>query len=65
MRNPFEYGRELGTKELVDRADEVRVVCDTVEQGSKLFLIGPRHRLFRLLRLLASEAAAPTIPVPV
>ena len=43
MRNPFEYGRELGTAELVDREDEVRVVCDTIQQGGKLFLIGPRR----------------------
>ncbi len=43
MRNPFEYGRELGTEELVDREDEVRVVCDTIRQGGKLFLIGPRR----------------------
>ena len=43
MRNPFEYGRELGTEELVDREAEVRVVCDTIRQGGKLFLIGPRR----------------------
>ena len=43
MKNPFEYGRELGTAELVDREDEVRVVCETIQQGGKLFLIGPRR----------------------
>ncbi len=43
MKNPFEYGRELGTEELVDRDDEVRAVCNTIRQGGKLFLIGPRR----------------------
>lgn len=43
MRNPFEYGRYLGTEALVDREDDVDVVCDTIQQGGKLFLIGPRR----------------------
>ena len=43
MRNPFEFGRELGTGELVDREDELQVVTDTIRQGGKLFLIGPRR----------------------
>lgn len=43
MDNPFEFGRELGTDELVDRQDEVAAVIDTIRQGSKLFLIGPRR----------------------
>jgi len=41
--NPFEFGRELGTEELVDRADEVDEVVRTVRRGSKLFLVGPRR----------------------
>lgn len=43
MLNPFEFGRELGVQELVDRETEVASVIQTVEQGSKLFLIGPRR----------------------
>lgn len=43
MKNPFEYGRELGTDELVDRQDELRAVSSTIQQGGKLFLIGPRR----------------------
>jgi uncharacterized protein len=43
MNNPFEFGRELGTTELVDRQDEVAAVIDTIRQGAKLFLIGPRR----------------------
>jgi AAA+ ATPase superfamily predicted ATPase len=43
MDNPFEFGRELGTDELVDRHDEVAAVIDTIRQGTKLFLIGPRR----------------------
>ena len=36
MVNPFEYGRELGTDELVDRENEVEAVIQAIEQGSKL-----------------------------
>lgn len=43
MLNPFEFGRELGIEELVDRADEVAAVVQTIQNGSKLFLIGPRR----------------------
>ena len=43
LRNPFEYGRELGRDELVDRKDELRQVLRTLENIGKLFLIGPRR----------------------
>jgi AAA+ ATPase superfamily predicted ATPase len=43
MNNPFEFGRELGTEELVDRTEEVAAVVQTIRQGSKLFLVGPRR----------------------
>ena len=43
MKNPFEYGRELGTDELVDRQAEILAVTQTIRQGGKLFLIGPRR----------------------
>jgi AAA+ ATPase superfamily predicted ATPase len=42
-KNPFEFGRELGTEEIVDREDEVEQVVRTIAQGGKLFLIGPRR----------------------
>lgn len=43
MKNPFEFGRELGPDELVDRQEEVAVVMRTIREGGKLFLIGPRR----------------------
>jgi hypothetical protein len=43
MNNPFEFGRELGTDELVDRAEEVDAVVQTIRQGARLFLVGPRR----------------------
>lgn len=43
MKNPFEFGRELGAEELVDRQDEVTAVMRTVRDGGKLFLVGPRR----------------------
>jgi hypothetical protein len=43
MKNPFEFGRELGAAELVDRDAEVAEVIETVRQGGKLFIIGPRR----------------------
>jgi len=42
-RNPFQFGRELGTSELVDRQEELRLVRRTIENRGKLFLIGPRR----------------------
>lgn len=42
-RNPFEYGRELGLSELVDRAEELGVIEATIRTRAKLFLIGPRR----------------------
>ena len=43
MVNPFEFGRELGTGELVDRDEDVAAVIQTVKRGTKLFLVGPRR----------------------
>lgn len=43
MMNPFEFGRELGADELVNRADELETVRLTIQSGSKLFIIGPRR----------------------
>lgn len=41
--NPFEYGQAVAPATLVDRADELRRVVDTVMSGGRLFLIGPRR----------------------
>ena len=43
MKNPFEFGRELGVDELVDRQDEVAAVMRALREGGKLFLVGPRR----------------------
>ena len=43
MENPFQFGRELGAGELVDREEEITQVIATIREGGKLFLIGPRR----------------------
>jgi DNA-binding transcriptional ArsR family regulator len=43
MKNPFQYGRELGADLLVDRQKEIKDVQTAVTEGGKLFLIGPRR----------------------
>jgi AAA+ ATPase superfamily predicted ATPase len=43
MKNPFEFGRELGADELVDRQEEVSAIMRTIRDGGKLFLVGPRR----------------------
>ena len=43
MTNPFQFGRELGANELVDREDEIAQVVGTIREGGKLFLVGPRR----------------------
>jgi hypothetical protein len=43
MKNPFEFGRELGVGELVNRDAEVAEVIETIRQGGKLFIVGPRR----------------------
>lgn len=43
MTNPFEYGRELSSAEIVDRTDEVDLVAGTLVGGGRLFVIGPRR----------------------
>ena len=43
MRNPFQFGRELGIGDLVDRDEEVAAIERTIQDGNKLFLVGPRR----------------------
>ena len=33
MKNPFEFGRELGANELVDREAEIAEVVETIRRG--------------------------------
>lgn len=57
MKNPFQYGRELGVDELVDRETEVAEVVNTIQEGGKLFLIGPRrYGKTSILQAAQSEA---------
>lgn len=58
LRNPFEYGRELGRDELVDRKDELRQVVRSLENMGKLFLIGPRR--YGKTSLLGAAASVAT-----
>ena len=43
MPNPFEFGRELSSDELVDRQEEMAMVKAAVLGAGRLFLIGPRR----------------------
>jgi hypothetical protein len=43
MKNPFQFGRELGISSLVDRKEELAAVKRVISEGNKLFLIGPRR----------------------
>jgi uncharacterized protein len=62
VKNPFEFGRELGIDELVDREREVDSVLEAIRDGRRLFLIGPRRygktSILKAAedRLLASDA---------
>jgi len=42
-RNPFEFGGELKASSLIDREKELDLVIRTIEDGGKLFVIGPRR----------------------
>jgi len=59
VKNPFQFGRELGASEIVDRAEEVAAVVETIKSGSKLFLIGPRrYGKTSILRAAAERSEA-------
>ena len=42
-RNPFRFGGEISARDLVDREIETAQVENTIRNGEKLFLIGPRR----------------------
>lgn len=57
--NPFEFGRELGAAELVDREAELAELDQALLRGGKHFLIGPRrYGKTSLLAVAAARAAA-------
>ena len=43
LRNPFEFGRELGPGELADRREEIGAIRRAVANRGKLFVLGPRR----------------------
>lgn len=64
MRNPFEFGRELSSEELVDRDQEMEVVKTSLLSGGKLFLIGPRrYGKTSLIHAATQELAADDVLV--
>lgn len=57
MKNPFKFGREIGSSDLVDRQEELGLVLNAIREGSKLFLIGPRRYGKTSILRAASENA--------
>lgn len=57
-RNPFEFGRELGLAELVDRREEMREIEAAIRNRGRLFVIGPRRFGKTSLLSAADEAAS-------
>ena len=55
MDNPFEFGRELNERELINRTAELKQLRNAMRSGAKLFLIGPRR--FGKTSLLHAAAA--------
>ncbi len=55
ITNPFEFGRELTLRELVDREDELEELVGALTSARKYFLIGPRR--YGKTSLLAAAAA--------
>jgi len=54
---PFEFGRELSERELVDREDELVAVVRAMQEGGRLFLIGPRRFGKTSILRVAAETA--------
>lgn len=62
MQNPFITERALGLADLVNRQEEVRRVRTSLEQGGKLFVIGPRrYGKTSILRAACEQLAAEQI----
>src|ERR1700675_1083175 len=52
---PFEFGGELKASSLIDREQELDLVIRTIENGGKLFLLGPRRFGKTSIRAAAEE----------
>ena len=64
MRIPFITERALGAADLVNRQEEVRRVKTSIEQGGKLFVIGPRrYGKTSILRAAREELATEKIGI--
>ena len=58
MKNPFEFGRELGADELVNRTEELEIIRQIIATSGKLFVIGPRrYGKTSLLKASAEKSA--------
>jgi uncharacterized protein len=57
VSNPFQYGAELKTAQMVNRKEEIRDVTRTLLEHGRLFLIGPRrHGKTAILRAASATA---------
>ncbi len=56
-KNPFRFGEKLLSAEIVDRQEEIGQIVQTIEDGKKLFLIGPRRHGKTVILHAAEEAA--------
>lgn len=56
-KNPFRFGEKLLPGEVIDRRDEIRQLVQTIEDGKKLFLIGPRRHGKTVILHAAEEQA--------
>ena len=66
-RNPFRFGTSLTREDLVDRVEEVQNVTQTLLDGARLFVIGPRRfgktSILNVAKAEASSKGVPTILV--
>jgi hypothetical protein len=56
-KNPFRFGEKLLSHEVIDRQDEIGQLVQTIEDGKKLFLIGPRRHGKTVILHAAEEQA--------
>ncbi len=62
-RNPFRFGTSLTREDLVDRVEEVQNVTQTLLDGARLFVIGPRRfGKTSILNVAKAEASARGVP---
>ena len=56
-KNPFRFGEKLLPEEVIDRSEEIGQLVQTIEDGKKLFLIGPRRHGKTVILHAAEEQA--------